>query len=334
MKTKLILLNQAKVLLEKCSCPYLVTHPRPDGDTIGSALALRLALLALDKSPVVACIHPIPATLGYLPGVDTFVHTVPQDKAIDLIVAVDMSDLKRTGGLVPESWIGRIPLLVIDHHETNEAFGDVNIVQPQAAATAMPMLDLITALGVPVGEDIATCLLTGILTDTRGLRTEATTPQVLSLVSQLIEAGGDYMAVVQYALDSVPYRQMQAWGVALNRLQLDDGIVWATFPLAEKEKFGLEDHDDLNLSNFLSRIAEAKIVIVFLEMRDGTVKISMRARPGYNVARVAKQLGGGGHRLAAGCSISGSLDEVVAQVLPMLREEINVGQAIWPVSMT
>jgi len=314
------ILTQATQLLQQCERPLLIAHPRPDGDTVGSTLALRLALLALGKSPTVACVHPLPANLAYLPGAEAFVHAVAEEAAIDLVVVVDMSDLARTGGMYKDVWRERWPLLVIDHHETNTAFGDVNLVEPTAAATAEPLIKLIQALGVPVVDDIATCLLVALLTDTRGLRTDTTTSGVLNLVGELIAAGGDYMTVVQKTLDSVTYQQMRGWGVALTRLQLDGELAWTTFSLAEKITLGIDDHDDLNLGNLLSRTAEARVIASFLEMRDGTVKISFRARTGYNVAALAKSLGGGGHRQAAGCSVSGPLDAAVARVLPLLRE--------------
>lgn len=321
------ILNQTTTLLQASNRPLLIAHPRPDGDTIGSTLALRLALLALGKQPVVACVHPLPGNLAYLPGAEAFVPDIREDADLDLVVAIDMSDLKRTGGIYRESWHDRFPLLVIDHHETNEAFGDVNLVDPAAAATAVPMIDIIEALGVPVRDEIATCLLVGLLTDTRGLRTANTTPEVLRTVGKLIEAGGDYLLVVQRTLDSVPYNQMRSWGVVLNRLQLDGEVSWTTFPVADKEILGISDHDDIDLGNLLSRVAEAKVTAGFVEMHDGTVKVSMRSRPGYNIAAVAYSLGGGGHRQAAGCTLEGSLEAVVARVLPLLHEVVAQTQA-------
>ncbi len=320
-------LNQATTLLKQSERPLLIAHPRPDGDTVGCTLALRLALLSLGKRPTIACVHPLGRNLAYLPGADEFVPDVPEENDFDLIVAVDMSDLSRTGGIYKESWRGQKPLLVIDHHETNEAFGDVNLVIPDVAATSIPMIALLDALSVPVRDDIATCLLVATLTDTRGLRTSSTTPDVLKLVARLIEGGGDYSGVMQKTLDSVPYRQMRGWGIALERLQLDGAMAWTTFPLEEKIALGVEDHDDLDLGNLLSRVAEAQIAVSFLAMRDDTVKISFRARPGYNVAWIAKQLGGGGHKQAAGCSIPGPLDTAPERVLPLVREELQRHEA-------
>jgi len=284
---------------------------------------LRAALIELGKEPTVVCVHPLGSSLTYLPGAEAFVADVADDADIDLIAAIDMSDLKRTGGIYRESWRGRLPLIVIDHHETNNAFGDVNLVYPGAAATALPIIEVINALDMPVTSDIATCLLAAILTDTRGLRTESTTPDVLRTVSELIEAGGDYLGVMQKSLDAVPFYQMHAWGTALQRLHLDGEMAWTTFPLAEKIALNIKDHDDLNLGNLISRVAEAKVIATFIEMRGGTVKISFRARPGYNVAPIAHALGGGGHRQAAGCSVPGPLEAAVERALAMVRETLN-----------
>jgi len=311
-------LTQAKALLERSRHPLLIAHPRPDGDTVGSTLALRLALLRLGQRPVVACVDPVPDTFAYLPGWETFVTEVTGP--VDLAVAVDQSDLQRSGGLYPVDWRGRVPLLVIDHHRTNNAFGDVNVVDPAAAATAAVMVAVLAALGVlPTGE-IATCLLTGILTDTRGLRTDTTTPALLDLVARLTRAGGDYETVAQLALDSVSYPLLRAWGYALTRLQLEDGIAWSTLTLAEKEALEIADHEDLELGNLLSRTRGARVMAAFVAMRDGTVRISLRARPGYDVSELARRLGGGGHRQAAGCTVPGPLEAAVAAVVPLLKQ--------------
>ncbi len=312
-------LHQAATLLQHSRCPLLISHPRPDGDTVGSALALRLALIRLGKAPQLACAHPLPEALACLPGAAAYQNVAPADEDLDLVVAVDLSDLNRSGGIYRETWRGKFPLLVIDHHETNEHFGDVNLVDPAAVATALPMTALIDVLGVPLDDAMATCLLAAVLTDTRGLRTANTSPEVLHFVGRLIEAGGDYAGVMEKTLDSVPYQQMRAWGVALGNLRLDGALAWTTFPLAEKLSLGIADHDDLDLGNLISRVAEAQVMATFLEMRDGTVKVSLRSRPGYNVAPIAKALGGGGHQQAAGCSIPGTLDDAQARVLPLLR---------------
>lgn len=314
-------LDQALERLHASQRPLLIAHPRPDGDTIGSTLALRLALLSLGKAPRVACVHPLPENLAYLPGAATFEADVPEDADIDLVVAVDMSDLSRTGGLYKPEWAGRYALLVIDHHKTNGAFGDVNLIEAEAAATAIPMARLIAGLGVPLRDDIATCLLAAIITDTRGLRTETVTPAVLRLVSELVEAGGDYLGVMQKTLDAVPYRQMRAWGIALSRLQLEDDIAWTALTLEDKAALGIEDYDDLDLGNLLAQTREAQLLASFLEMRDGTVKVSLRARPGFDVAWIAGRLGGGGHVQAAGFSFTGRLEEAQRLTLALLCEE-------------
>ena len=320
--TMTTVLNQALECLQASQRPLLIAHPRPDGDTIGCTLALRLALIALGKTPRIACVHPLPGNLTHLPGAEAFESAIPEDADIDLVVAVDLSDLSRTGGLYQPAWAERYPLLVIDHHKTNAAFGDINIIEPEAAATALPMARVIEGLGIPLEGDIATCLLAAILTDTRGLRTATTTPVVLRFVSQLVEGGADYLGVMQRTLDAVPYWQMRAWGVALSHLQLEHGIGWTTFSLAEKEALGIEDHDDLDLGNLLSQTREAQLLASFLEMRDGTVKVSLRARPGYDVAWIAKQLGGGGHTQAAGYSLPGDLDTVVRDTMALLHQEL------------
>ena len=127
---------------------------------------------------------------------------------------------------------------------------------------------------------------------------------------------------MQNTLDAVPFQRMRGWGIALDRLQLEGEVAWTAFPLEEKQALGIGDEYDLDLGNLLSRVAEAKVIASFLEMEDNVIKVSFRSRPGYNVAWIAKQLGGGGHRQASGCSLSGQLNSVVVKVLPLVREEL------------
>ncbi len=312
-------LKQARDLLSQSKRPLLMTHPRPDGDTIGSALALRLALLEKGAQPVVACVDPVPEALGFLPGVNAFVQTLPAD--IDLAVAVDLGEISRTGGLYPPYPNRHTPLLVIDHHPAHPEFGDVSLVDPLAPATAMVMVEVLDALNARITAPMATCLLAAILTDTRGLRTDNVTPETFTLLNRLMQAGGDYHRVAQRALDAIPYIHLRGWGHALNHLELEEGIVWTWLSLKEKEALGLEDHEDLNLGNLISRTREAVIAAALVEMKDGSYRISLRSRNGYNVAAIAQTLGGGGHHQAAGCSLDGPLEAALARLLPMLRQE-------------
>ena len=125
----------------------------------------------------------------------------------------------------------------------------------------------------------------GLLTDTRGLRTDSTTPAVLRLVSELIEVGGDYLGAMRKTLDAVPYQTMRGWGVALNGLQLKGRVGWAAVPIAEKHALGIEDHET-STSVTCSACCRAKSR-AFIEMSDATVKVSLRSRQGYNVASIA-----------------------------------------------
>ncbi len=312
-------LTKAKRLLLNSARPLLLCHPRPDGDTIGSALALRLALLALGKAPLVACADPIPQTFEFLPGAQEMVTTLPSELVPDMVVAVDQSNMERTGGLYRPEWRGVIPLLVIDHHKTNDGFGDVNLIEEDAVATACVMTRVIEALGVAPAGPIATALLTGLLTDTRGLRTANVTPEVLELVVRLVRAGGDYHLVTAQALDARPYAVLKLHGVALSRLQLEDGIAWTTLPLEEKLRFGVEDHEDLELGNLLAQTGGADLMAALIEMRDGRVKVSLRARKGYDLTPIVRLYQGGGHPQAAGFSMPGPLEAATQEVLAHLR---------------
>jgi len=305
--------------LNYCRRPLIIAHIAPDGDAIGSLLALGQILHKLGKDPILACQDKVPASLRFLPGTDRITNDV-HGYAIDQIIAVDSSDPTRMGSIYDASEHNSLPLLVIDHHITNVYFGQINWVEPGAAATAQMIYDLALALGVEIEADVATCILTGLVTDTRGFRTNNTSARVLDIAEALMRAGGSLNRIMERTLNSHSMELIRLWGRALETVELDEGIIYATN--------SLDMRADLNgiirpegLTSFILGAYEAKISVVFTELPDHRIECSFRARPGQNVANVAFALGGGGHPLAAGCTVEGSLAEVQERVLSLLKQE-------------
>lgn len=311
-------LDRARDLLLGCSRPLLVTHVAPDGDAAGSLLGMGGVLQALGKEPTLVCQDPLPRRFSFLPGFETVVDR-PAGPS-DLRVALDCSDPGRMGEVGTYPGARNAPLLNIDHHVTNMEYGAVNLVDVCAASTTQVLYRLVLHLDVLPDERIATCLLTGLVTDTRGFRTSNVTPDVLRMAIELMEAGASLPAIARNGLDRQPLKTLRFWGAALSRLEMEDGVVWVSLPLALQSAVGHDEWGDTGLTNLLIGVEEAQVAVVLIEREGGQVEVGLRAVPGFDVAGIARALGGGGHALASGCMVPGPLEEAVRRVLRMVQE--------------
>lgn len=312
-------LAAAVATIQQATSILAVSHVSPDGDAIGSLLAFGEIVQRLGKPCTLVCADPPPASLHFLPGIET----IQRQAAgwFDLAVGLDASDPRRLG----ESFTGP-PLaartLNIDHHVTNTRFANVNWVEPAAAATAELVFILADALHVALTPTLAANLLAGVVTDTRGFRTSNTTPRTLQMASQLMAAGAPLFEIMDRALERRTLKQVHLWGMALQRAQLDGRILWSEVTSADRQRLGLvEDDADAGLSSFLINAEEADVSAVFVE-RGGKIEVSLRAIPGLSVAEAATALGGGGHPPAAGCTLAGPLDEIKRLVLATLTNSL------------
>ena len=294
-----------------------ICHVSPDGDAIGSLLGLGLALQKMGKRVVMACSDPVPVMYRHLPHWDEIVRSPSGD--FDLVVSLDCSDLERLGKAYDAAALAGVPIVNIDHHATNVNFGVVNWVDTTAAATAQMLARLLDVLGVPLDREIATCLLNGILTDTLGFRTPSTTPQVMETAIELMNAGASLSQLADRIFNHRPLATIRMWSMALQNLHLEGRVLWSQITQDIRRYVGYEENGDAGLVNFLNTANEADIAVVFDEMADGRVNVSMRAGPGYDVSQVALALGGGGHPQAAGCTLFGPLEEVREKVLSLLH---------------
>jgi len=320
VKNRNTTLGQASQLIRSAHCPLLICHIAPDGDAIGSLTGLGRALRQMGLEPIMACSDPIPARFNYIPGVSAIVQDV--SVAFDLIISLDCSDLKRLGHFSQMPTFGGVPLLNVDHHLTNLGFGDVNLVDPHASSAAEIVLWLLEHMALPLDAELATCLLTGIVADTRGLRTSNVTIQVMDAVLRLMRAGASLSYVTHHSLDYRPTSAIRLWGAALSQLQIEGRVIWASIPLAVRRAVGYVGNGDAGLVSFLVSADDADVAVVFVERDDGRIEVSLRAMPGFDVAQVALQLGGGGHALAAGCNLPGPPEEAQARVLDALRADL------------
>ncbi len=297
----------------------LVSHVAPDGDAIGSLLGLASLLREEGKELTLACEDPVPEIYAWLPDSGTIVRQ--GSGAYDLVISLDCSDARRMGSVFHEG-LAAVPLLNIDHHVTNTLFGTVNWVDPSSVATTQMILSLADALGWALSPDVAACLLNGMVTDTRSFRTYNMDTRAMRAVLRLMEEGGKLNEIARRALDQRPLASVRLWGEAIDRLHTDGEILWTEVTRAMRMRWDLKENGDSGLTNFLSGVRESKIVVVFTERDNGTIDVGMRAAPGYDVAKVAYRLGGGGHPQAAGCTLDGDMAAVRERVLDEVRQSL------------
>jgi phosphoesterase RecJ-like protein len=293
----------------------LVTHERPDGDAIGSLLGLGLALRNANKSIEMICPDGVPVNMRFLDGSE---HIQKSPKGyFDFIIVLDCSDINRTADVLDD--FKKIDLN-IDHHKTNDNFARINIVINTAVSTSEIVYQLIKKTDLFFTREITNALIMGLITDTLGFRTPNVTPRALRVGAELMELGADLHEIYYKSLVSRSVQSARFWGKGLEKLVMDDRIVWTTLMIADRKAVNYSGKDDADLINILSSIEGAVISIIFVEQPAGKVKISWRAQPGYDITKVAMKFGGGGHAAAAGAEVYGEMQEITRIVLDETRE--------------
>jgi phosphoesterase RecJ-like protein len=307
--------QRARALLEASQATLVVSHERPDGDAVGSLLALVLGLRAKGKRAEGLLTDGVPGRYAFLPGAGSIVRALPE--TYDLVVAVDCSTTGRMGF----DWTRTAsrPSVNIDHHPTNTRFAEANLVDPEAAATAQVLYGVASDLGLSVDRDIATNLLAGIVTDTIGFRTSNVSVHVLRITEDLLQKGAPLAEIYERTLNRHSFTDLRYWGRGLSRLSLQDSVVWASLTLDDRRSTTYPGNDDADLINLLATTEGAQVAVIFVEQSGNKIKISWRCREGLNVARLAEQFGGGGHELASGAVVEGTLAEVEQRVLAATR---------------
>lgn len=298
------------------------THLNPDGDAIGSALALMHALDRMGVASEVLCTHPAPWNLRFLPGVERVVQA-PSVEA-DLAVLLDLDALERLGG-VRRFFEGFESMIVVDHHLPHEAPGDLRIIDTSSPATALILAELLLDGGIEITPEIALCLMTGIVTDTGSFRYRNTTSEALAMSSELQARGGDIVRVCEEVYQRRPLQAVRLLGRALDRMRLEDGgkVAWTVLRHEDfSELAAIEAHSE-GIVNELLFIDTVRVAAVIREPEPGKVRASLRSRDGYDVNQVARPFGGGGHRNAAGCTFQGPIEDAERRLSAALRKAVE-----------
>jgi phosphoesterase RecJ-like protein len=306
--------------LKRSASVAILSHVRPEGDTLGSALGCHLVLKSMGKEVATFNPDPVPKNLRALPGAAEVIRADRLPRPFDCYLVVDTTDPKRVGGLLNGVEPGSL-VINIDHHVSNTRFGTYNWVDPDAAAAGEMIYHLIEAMGIPLSREVATNLYVAILTDTGSFHYANTTPRTLRIAATLVEAGAVPHEVADLLFDQRELAELHVLGTLLTRLQLspDGAVAWieVSRDLLERARVGRDALEDL--VNYPRSVRGVEVALLFTEENGQGVRVSLRSKGKVDVASVAKMFQGGGHKNAAGCTVMGSLPEVRERILGEVR---------------
>jgi phosphoesterase RecJ-like protein len=299
----------------------VASHQRPDGDAIGSAFAMALALKAMGKQATVVTDAIPPVFLQPFPEVAGITITPEIGEAFDAALIMECSELSRTG----VKGLDRSPVMNIDHHPGNKVYGAVNWIDESAAACGEMAFTLIDALGVPLTKDIATHVYLAVLTDTGSFHFSHLSPRTYEIARRCVEAGADPQWIARTHYDSNSLSRVRIFGAVMNGMVIvDEGRV-ALLSITRKtmDELGGTNDDLEGLINFPLTVKDIEAVAFFKEIGDNDWRVSLRSKGNVDTGAIARANNGGGHTNASGCSAKGDLDAVNKQFGQLLAEAIR-----------
>jgi bifunctional oligoribonuclease and PAP phosphatase NrnA len=298
------------------------SHARPDGDSIGSQLAMAYALRTLGKEVTVVNADPAPPPLMQFPGVPEITVAPLIEGHYDAAIIMECSDLARTG----VAGLDRSFVINIDHHPGNTAYGQINWFDATAAACGEMVFDLVRALGVPLSLDIATHIYLAILTDTGSFHYSSISARTFEMCREAIEAGVDPVLVARNVYDSNNMGRLKLFGAVLSEMQLDPtgriAIVYLDHEMAREAGGSYEDTE--GLINLPLTVKEIHAVVFFKQIEGDEYRVSMRSKGDIDIGAVAKDFDGGGHKNAAGCTVTGGIDALQKLFIEKIEDAIEL----------
>ena len=315
-----MILEDIKQKIEKANSIVLLTHEMPDGDAVGSTIAMYIALKRLGKN-VDMIIENCPRTYDFLPFRNEIKEEGSREK-YDLTIALDCSDIKILNGFSNyfETAKDRI---VIDHHGSNTMFGDINFVNPVSPACCQILVLVLEYLGVEIDKEIGTCILAGIITDTGGFKYETVTAETFELIAELLNKGINVSNVYKKVLQMISRSSFELRKIAMNRLEfLEEGKISFTYITKEDEKNWNAVTGEHEGIVEMARDIEGVEVAVFLRETENGYKASLRSNNYVNVSDICLMLGGGGHPKAAGANLPLPLEQAKEKIVDQIKKYI------------
>lgn len=314
-------IDNIKEEIQKAEDVVILTHENPDGDAIGSALAMYLTLKKLGKKADVI-IPECPDTFKFLPGAEE-IKKEGKEEIYDLAICVDVTGISRLNKYSKYFEDAKIKIQ-IDHHQVNEMFADYNFVNPASPACAQNLIFIIDQLGVEIDKEIGTCLLTGIITDTGGFKYEGVSAETFEFTSWLLAKGVNVSDVYKRVMQMKTRANFELRKLIMERMEFlhDNKITFTYMTLEDEKNVGAMPGDNEGLVEIGRDIEGVEVSILIREKVDG-YKISLRSNEYVNVSDVCVTFGGGGHKKAAGCDIHGSLEQIKTQILSEVEKYIK-----------
>jgi phosphoesterase RecJ-like protein len=310
-------IKKAKKILINC-------HRGPDSDSVGSALALSRVLKNMDKEITVICPSDIPADLAFLEGSNLITRVNFSSfnfSGYDLFIILDSSTYGMVTGL-KDSEKPTVNNIVIDHHASNEKFGKLNLVDADMTSTGELLFKIFTDWKVEIDKDVAECLLTGIIGDTGSFQYQNVGQETLETAAKLIEKGADKDKIIYNIYRNIDFKEVKMWGKFIESMMIEDNFVWSAISLSTYKDFGEYPYAKEDVANlFFPIVRGTDFGIVMVETNENVLSVSFRSRSGFDVAQIAEEVGGGGHKAAAGARIEGlAFQEAVNKVLTAARK--------------
>ncbi|MDD4335582.1 MAG: bifunctional oligoribonuclease/PAP phosphatase NrnA [Desulfotomaculaceae bacterium] len=303
--------------LKRAESVVVCGHVMPDGDSLGSVLALGLTLESMGKKVTMAGPDPSPAIYDFLPGLDKYRVGLPSDIGFDTLVILDCSAPERLGPGFQGLLSGETDIIILDHHAGSSCFGKYRYVDPAAAAVGEIIYDLIIEMGLEINRDVAVCLYTAIVTDTGSFQYDSTTPGTHRRIANLMEIGVPASQINIRIYEEKPRAVFQLLCSALSTLTTSScgKVSWMTVTRETLKKSGAVDEHAEGLVNYAKSIRGVEIGILFREIEEGSYKLSFRSKDAIDVNKLAELFGGGGHPHASGCTVQGDLNKIIDQVV-------------------
>ncbi len=302
----------------------VICHENPDADTLGAALAIRIAAERLGKLAEVVCADPPPISLAFMPGIERVARAPALEP--DVAVIVDAGDLSRIGSIATEcaDWLARARIVNIDHHVSNPGFGDAQLVEPAAAATCELVTQLLPELGVPLDVDLATALMAGLVNDTHTFAHPNVTADTLRVAATLVEAGAPLSAINRAIYVDKPFATLALWGRILAGIERHCAgrVVHGRMTLAMLAETGAPPSASDGFIDLLAATHGADIAILFKEAEPAVTRVSVRTSAGADAVAITAAFGGGGHARAAGCTLETPLAAARDLVLAECEREL------------